>query len=120
MNTLTDSELQLYQEKLRSHHSQNFNANEIMKCVSQTQQVDDYRVVELFSQLQEYVYEANLTCKPTHEKGLVITRSWIPSATLIYEDAQITVPLDRLIVKKRSGNRQNESICKCNSRRKLL
>ncbi|AFZ54740.1 CRISPR-associated helicase Cas3' [Cyanobacterium aponinum] len=100
LNTLTDSELQLYQEKLRSHHSQNFNANEIMKCVSQTQQVDDYRVVELFSQLQEYVYEANLTCKPTHEKGLVITRSWIPSATLIYEDAQITVPLDRLIVKK--------------------
>lgn len=105
-NTLTDEELTSYKQKLQQLHNQNFDAKKIMECVSQTQQVDDYRVVELFSQLQEYVYEANLTCKPTHEKGLVITRSWIPSATLIYDDGsygedthkmpQITVPLDRL------------------------
>ncbi len=108
-NTLTDSELELYQNKLRSLNNKNFNAPEIMKCVSETQQVDDYRVVELFSQLQDYVYQGDLTCKPTHEKGLVITRSWIPSATLIYDDGshgdnthkmpQITVPLDRLTIK---------------------
>lgn len=54
--------------------------------------------------------EADLTCKPSHEKGLVITQSWTLSATLIYNDGdhgdnshkmpQITVPLDRLILKE--------------------
>lgn len=111
-NTLTDDELKLYKIQLQQLHNQNFNAKKIMECVSQTQQVDDYRIVELFSQLQDYVYQADLTCKPTHEKGLVITRSWIPSATLIYDDGsygnhthkmpQITVPLDRLIIKSDS------------------
>jgi CRISPR-associated endonuclease/helicase Cas3 len=110
INTLTELELEIYQDKLRLLDTKNFNVKEIMKCVSQIQQVDDYRVIELFSQLQNYVYQGDLTSKPSHEKGLVITRSWTPSVTLIYDDGnldkqeyekpQITVPIDRLIIKE--------------------
>ncbi|MFW6296571.1 MAG: CRISPR-associated helicase Cas3', partial [Halothece sp.] len=79
-----------------------------------SRQVDDYRVVELFSMLQDYVYGADLTCKPTYEKGLIVTRSWTPSATLVYDDGQysdlkdmpqITVPLDRLILHSNGENK---------------
>jgi CRISPR-associated endonuclease/helicase Cas3 len=56
--------------------------------------------------LHDYVYGADLTCQPAHQKGLVITRSWKPSATLIYlykdengnqQKHKIAVPIDRLI-----------------------
>ena len=98
-NTLDEAGWQTYQETLRS--LEQFNAQEIGKSISRSEQVDDYRVVELFSMLHDYVYGADLTCKPAHEKGLVITRSWTPSATLVYRKGEIshkiTVPLDRLI-----------------------
>ena len=59
--------------------------------------------------LHDYVYGGDLTCKHAHEKGLIITRSWTPSATLIYKDGskeppKITVPLDRLIKNKDGDN----------------
>ena len=79
----------------------NFDSKQISECISRSEHIDDYRVVELFSMLHEYVYGADLTCQPIHEKGLVITRSWTPSATLIYKNGdksppKVTVPLDRL------------------------
>jgi CRISPR-associated endonuclease/helicase Cas3 len=79
----------------------NFDSHQISSCISRSEHIDDYRVVELFSMLHEYVYGADLTCQPIHEKGLVITRSWTPSATLIYKNGdksppKVTVPLDRL------------------------
>lgn len=99
-NSLDDAGWQRYEEMLQS--LTDFDAQKVGSCISRSQHIDDYRVVELFSMLHEYVYSADLTCQPTHEKGLVITRSWTPSATLIYQNGEkeppkITVPLDRLI-----------------------
>lgn len=79
----------------------NFDSKQISNCISRSEHIDDYRVIELFSMLHEYVYGADLTCQPIHEKGLVITRSWTPSATLIYKNGdksppKVTVPLDQL------------------------
>lgn len=100
VNSLDDVGWQEYQKILQSLTE--FDAQKIGSCISRSQHIDDYRVVELFSMLHDYVYNADLTCQPTHEKGLVITRSWTPSATLIYQNGEkeppkITVPLDRLI-----------------------
>ncbi|WP_375513645.1 CRISPR-associated helicase Cas3' [uncultured Nostoc sp.] len=103
-NTLDDFGWQKYQKNLQS--LEDFDAQIIAKCISITQQIDDYRVVELFSMLHDYVYGADLTSQPAHEKGLVITRSWKPSSTLIYlykdengnqQKHKVTVPIDRLI-----------------------
>jgi len=98
-----------------------FDAQKIGECIKRSQHVDDYRVVELFSMLHDYVYGADLTCQPTHEKGLVITRSWTPSATLIYDDGkhdtgidsiskmpQTTVPVDRLLIRKNDEGESNQ------------
>lgn len=103
VNTLDQTGWQQYQETLQSLTT--FDAKAIGECILRTQHIDDYRVIELFSMLHDYVYSADLTCQPTYEKGLVVTRSWTPSATLIYQNGdqdppQITVPLDRLIQKK--------------------
>ncbi|MEA5571982.1 CRISPR-associated helicase Cas3' [Calothrix sp. UHCC 0171] len=99
-NSLDELGWQNYQETLQS--LKEFDTQKIAECISVSQQVDDYRVVELFSMLHDYVYNADLTCKHAHEKGLIITRSWTPSASLIYKEGSkeshtITVPLDRLI-----------------------
>jgi CRISPR-associated endonuclease/helicase Cas3 len=99
-NSLDEAGWQEYQKTLKSLHQ--FDVQEINKCISVSEQVDDYRVVELFSMLHDYVYDADLTCKHAHEKGLIITRSWTPSATLIYQDGsndphKITVPIDSLL-----------------------
>ena len=108
-NTLDEAGWQNYQETLRS--LEQFDTQAISRCITRAQQIDDYRVVELFSMLHDYVYGADLTCQPAHEKGLVITRSWTPSATLVYDDGsseelkdmpQATVPVDRLL--KRESN----------------
>jgi len=119
--SLDESGWQKYQDTLLSLSK--FDTHRIGECISRPNHIDDYRVVELFSMLHEYVYNADLTCQPTHEKGLVVTRSWTPSATLVYDDGkhgenwvdklsqlpQITVPLDRLILKKdEEGNPINQ------------
>lgn len=105
--SLDEAGWQKYQEKLAN--LSDFDAQIIGECISREYHVDDYRVVELFSMLHDYVYGADLTCQPIHEKGLVVTRSWTPSATLVYDDGnnkeikdmpQISVPVDRLIIKK--------------------
>lgn len=116
-NSLDELGWQNYQQTLRS--LKRFDTSAISQCISRSQQVDDYRVVELFSMLHDYVYGADLTCKPAHEKGLVITRSWTPSATLVYDDGthgdkiqdmpQVTVPIDRLI-KKESNQYANAHV----------
>ena len=98
-NTLNDDAWKDYQEVLRSLTS--FNTKAIAKCISRSQHIDDYRVVELFSMLHDYVYTADLTCQPLHEKGLIITRSWEPSVTLEFQYGQaekhtISVPIARL------------------------
>jgi CRISPR-associated endonuclease/helicase Cas3 len=106
-NTLSDKGWENYQETLRSLTE--FDSQKICECIAHKPHVDDYRVVELFSMLQDYVYQADLTCQPAHDKGLIITRSWTPSVTLVYDDGshqedieklpQISVPIDRFIIK---------------------
>jgi CRISPR-associated endonuclease/helicase Cas3 len=97
-NSLDEPGWEKYQKTLKL--LQEFYAQEITKCITVSEQVDDYRVVEIFSMLHDYVYGADLTCKHAHEKGLIITRSWTPSVTLVYKDCSdihtITVPVDRL------------------------
>lgn len=93
-----------YQEALSTLTA--FDSEVVNKCIARSGQIDDYRVVELFSMLHDYVYSADLTCQSTHEKGLIVTRSWTPSVTLVYDSGkhdelkqmpQVTVPIDRLI-----------------------
>jgi CRISPR-associated endonuclease/helicase Cas3 len=98
-NTLDDDAWKNYQAVLRSLTS--FDSQAVSECISRSQHIDDYRVVELFSMLHDYVYGADLTCQPLHEKGLIITRSWEPSVTLEFQDTQahnytISVPISRL------------------------
>lgn len=112
VNTLDESGWETYQETLQQ--LTDFNTTKISECIWQSPHVDDYRVVELFSMLHDYVYSADLTCQPAHEKGLVVTRSWTPSATLVYDDGthgdkienmpQVTVPIDSLTIKKDQSN----------------
>ena len=107
-NTLSEPGWENYQENLRSLTK--FDSDKICDCIAHKPHVDDYRVVELFSMLQDYVYEADLTCQPAHDKGLIITRSWTPSVTLVYDDGsanediakmpQVSVPIDRFTIKK--------------------
>ncbi len=99
-NSLDASGWQTYRSTLQSMSV--FDTKAVGRCISRPRHIDDYRVVELFSMLHDYIYGADLTCEPTYKNGLVVTRSWTPSATLIYENGdknppQITVPLDRLI-----------------------
>lgn len=101
-NTLDETGWQNYQDTLRNLKV--FDTKTIADCISHEPHVDDYRVVELFSMLHDYVYGADLTCKPTHERGLIPTRSWEPSAELrlTLPDNQyhsISVPISRLAEK---------------------
>lgn len=110
-NTLDETGWQNYQDTLRD--LQVFDTKTIADCISHEPHVDDYRVVELFSMLHDYVYGADLTCKPTHERGLIPTRSWEPSAELrlMLSDDQyhsISVPISRLAEK---NGKQYTYIC---------
>ena len=74
----------------------------------------DDRADVLFSLLYEYVYQADRTAKPAHDKGLVLTRSWEPSVTLMEVDAngrtghEVQVPLSRCLV--RSGEQPDPRV----------
>jgi CRISPR-associated endonuclease/helicase Cas3 len=106
-NTLNEQAWQNYQTTLEKLTK--FDPEKIATCIVRDRQVDDYRVIELFSSLHDYVYQADLVSQNNHEKGLIITRSWTPSATLVYDDGthgdeikdmpKISVPIDRLIQK---------------------
>lgn len=112
INTLDESGWDKYQTTLRQLTT--FETDKILDCIYRQQHIDDYRAVELFFMLHDYVYDADLTCEPTHKKGLIPTRSWTPSATLVYDDGEsgddinkmpkITVSIDRLIIKKDKSN----------------
>ncbi|GAB4528044.1 MAG: CRISPR-associated helicase Cas3' [Pleurocapsa sp.] len=112
INTLNESGWDKYQQTLRQLTT--FETDKILDCIYRQQHIDDYRAVELFSMLHDYVYEADLTCEPTHRKGLIPTRSWTPSVTLVYDDGtkgndinkmpKITVSIDLLIIKKDKSN----------------
>ena len=107
VNTLDDTGLQEYQNILRNLTS--FDASKISECISRSQQIDDYRVVELFSMLHEYVYQANRTCQHLHKRGLIPTRSWTPSVNLEFHSDNdrvhsISVPIDRLCSGERYSN----------------
>jgi CRISPR-associated endonuclease/helicase Cas3 len=103
-NSLDESGWEHYQETLQSLDQ--FDSQAIAGCIFHRQHIDDYRVVEIFSMLHDYVYGADLTCQPTHEKGLIPTRSWQPSVTLRFQgkpqnaneevEHSISVPIDRL------------------------
>jgi len=106
-NSLDEVGWQEYQKVLKS--LEEFSPQKVLGCISVIEQIDDYRVVELFSMLHDYVYSADLTCKHAHEKGLIITRSWTPSATLVLKNGSdnphtITVPINRLINNKNGDN----------------
>lgn len=118
-NSLDEVAWETYQNTL--HNLKTFDTKAIGACVSRPKHIDDYRVVEIFSMLHDYVYSADLTCQPSYEKGLVITRSWTPSATLIFDDGthgdwekhfakipKVSVPLDRLLLKKEEGHAVNQ------------
>lgn len=101
-NSLDKAGEEAYKDTLRRLES--FDTTAIAGCISQKPHIDDYRVVELFSMLHDYVYGADLTCKPTHERGLIPTRSWEPSAELrlMLSDKDyhsISVPISRLAEK---------------------
>jgi CRISPR-associated endonuclease/helicase Cas3 len=81
-NTLDGEGLESYKRTLSELTA--FDASIIAQCIACSEHVDDYRVVELFSMLHDYVYGADLTCEPTHKRGLIPTRSWEPSAELRY------------------------------------
>ncbi len=112
INTLDESGWDKYQSTLKQLTT--FETDKILDCIYRQQYIDDYRAVELFSMLHEYVYDADLTCEPTHKKGLIPTRSWTPSVTLVYDDGtqgdninkmpKITVGIDRLIIKSDKSN----------------
>lgn len=101
-NTLDETGWQNYQNTLS--HLKTFDAGAIADCISHNPHIDDYRVVELFSMLHDYVYGADLTCQPTHKRGLIPTRSWEPSAELrlMFSEKDyhsISVPISRLAEK---------------------
>lgn len=101
-NSLSKDAEENYKETLRK--LEQFDTESIASCISQKPHIDDYRVVELFSMLHDYVYGADLTCQPTHERGLIPTRSWEPSAELrlMFSDKDyhsISVPISRLAEK---------------------
>jgi CRISPR-associated endonuclease/helicase Cas3 len=101
-NTLDNNGWLRYQEVLCSLKT--FDTDAITDCISHTPHIDDYRVVEVFSMLHDYVYGADLTCQPTHERGLIPTRSWEPTAELrlMFSDKDyhsISVPISRLAQK---------------------
>lgn len=104
-NTLDGAGEENYQKTLRQ--LKQFNTQKNSDCISRSQQVDDYRVVELFSMLHEYVYQADLTCQPLHKRGLIPTRSWTPSVNIEYlgeEIHTISVEIDRLSSGERYAN----------------
>ncbi|MEL6489226.1 MAG: CRISPR-associated helicase Cas3' [Cyanobacteria bacterium J06621_3] len=101
-NTLDEAGMKTYKNTLHEMSGREFATHEISSCINPTQHVDDYRVVEVFSMLYDYIYNADLTCLPAHERGLVPTRSWIPSVELriVFSDEDyhsISVPVDRLV-----------------------
>lgn len=101
-NTLDETGWQNYQNTLS--HLKTFDTGAIADCISHNPHIDDYRVVELFSMLHDYVYGADLTCQPTHKRGLIPTRSWEPSAELrlMFSEKDyhsISVPISRLAEK---------------------
>ena len=113
INTLDESGWNKYQQTLKQLTT--FETNKILDCIYREQHIDDYRAVELFSMLHDYVYDADLTCEPAHRKGLIPTRSWTPSVTLVYDDGtqgedlnkmpKITIGIDRLIIRKDKSNK---------------
>jgi CRISPR-associated endonuclease/helicase Cas3 len=108
VNNLDEEGWQHYRDKLIAMSGSQFETSEVTSCIARTPHVDDYRVVEIFSMLYDYIYGADLTCQPTHERGLVPTRSWTPSVELQYtmpngKPHSISVPVDRLATK--SGER---------------
>lgn len=118
-NSLDKVGWKMYQNTL--HNLETFDTKAIGACISRSEHIDDYRVVEIFSMLHDYVYNTDLTCQPSYEKGLVITRSWTPSATLVFDDGsqgdweknlsklpKVSVPLDRLLIDKEDGEIVNQ------------
>ncbi|NJN74577.1 MAG: CRISPR-associated helicase Cas3' [Limnothrix sp. RL_2_0] len=80
LNTLDQESWEKY--RLVISELNDFNPKLIANCIFSEQKIDDYRVVETFSMLHDYVYGSDLTCQETHEKGVIPTRSWRPSVTL--------------------------------------
>lgn len=96
-NSLDNTGWEEYKNTLQN--LKQFKTRKIQQWISRSQQVDDYRVVELFSMLHEYVYQADRTCHHLHKQGLIPTRSWTPSVKLEFHGEQvhsISVPIDRL------------------------
>ncbi|MBE9204528.1 CRISPR-associated helicase Cas3' [Synechocystis salina LEGE 06099] len=107
INTLDDEAWQKYRSVISN--LKKFNSEKIGECIYSKIHVDDYRVLETFSMLHDYVYGSDLTCEETHKKGVIPTRSWKPSVTLVFNGKDnltgaelnqhghsITIPIDRL------------------------
>jgi CRISPR-associated endonuclease/helicase Cas3 len=63
----------------------------------------DYRAQMLFDQLYSYVYKFNREYEKLHEKGIIVTRSWEPTVSLVavdqktLDDPAASVPSDQTI-----------------------
>lgn len=104
-NSLDDTGWEKYKNTLQN--LEQFDTQKIQWCISHSQQVDDYRVIELFSMLHEYVYQADRTYHHLHKRGLIPTRSWTPSVKLEFHSEQvhsISVPIDRLCSETKYAN----------------
>ncbi len=113
-NSLDEDGWQEYQRVLLSLKA--FNTQSISECIRQTEHIDDYRVVEVFSMLHDYVYGADLTCQPTHEKGLIPTRSWEPSVTLLFQgkpqnEAKVVEHSISITITRLCGHQKYAYIC---------
>lgn len=93
---MDESEWKNYQATLKS--LKDFDFKVIAKCITRSQQVEDHRVIELFSMLHEYLYNTDLTYQPLYKRGLIPTRSWKPSVNLVHlgQEHSISIPIDKL------------------------
>ncbi|MCH8292791.1 CRISPR-associated helicase Cas3' [Candidatus Poribacteria bacterium] len=77
-----DQEQYIQELKWRSENGEVFDAKSLLQFIKREPH-HDYRAEMLFEMLYEYVYEARLENKPLHDRGLVVTRSFEPSVTLV-------------------------------------
>ncbi len=81
------NEREYLDEQLPNFTSYSRQAIEALTSVIQGAPLMDMRIEMLFGALYDFVYEGDLSHLPLYQSGFVITRSWVPSASLYFVDA---------------------------------
>jgi CRISPR-associated endonuclease/helicase Cas3 len=81
-------ETEYLEKKLASFTTYGKSSVESLTSVIQGAPWMDVRIEMLFGALYDFVYEGDLSHLPLYKNGFVITRSWIPSATVYFVDAE--------------------------------